>query len=148
MRLPKRDQNPARPSGLSSLGLQIKDHWKRFRPAMYRGLQKAGDLDRSVLQAQNQTADALASLLQKGLQENLAWEAVRQEWAFLPSEREEPNLPRGRQPGVPRSPTLAPAPSPTTPPPPAATTASPTPTGLERAVPRRSTGPTSPPSGF
>jgi len=75
---------------LGSLGLQIKAHWKQHRPKMYAGLEKSGHLQESVYQAQEQTSDLMDDLLDKGLDYNQAWELAREEWAFLPSEEDEP----------------------------------------------------------
>lgn len=78
---------------LGSLGLQIKDHWKEHRPTMYAALEQAGNLEASVYAAQELTLDALDELLNQGLPYNQAWESVREEWAFLPSEDDAPVLP-------------------------------------------------------
>jgi ubiquinone/menaquinone biosynthesis C-methylase UbiE len=68
-----------------SLGLQIKAHWKKYRPEMYRALKKAGALDEAVSQAEELTADALYRLtVEQRLPYDQAWEMVREEWAFLP----------------------------------------------------------------
>ena len=78
---------------LGSLGLQIKAHWKEHRPKMFKALEQAGQLEASVHAAQELTADALSDLLDQGLPYNQAWELVREEWAFLPSEDNVPVLP-------------------------------------------------------
>ena len=44
------------------------------------------------MQAQNQTSDALHSLLYQGVPYEQAWESVREEWAFLPDEADEQAL--------------------------------------------------------
>jgi len=41
-------------SPLGNLGLQIKEHWRKYRPQMFRELDQAGALDESI-----QTAEAL-----------------------------------------------------------------------------------------
>ena len=74
---------------LNRLGLQIKTHWRRYRPKMYRALEEAGELDRAVYEAQERNGNALADLVEKGQDWNRAWESVREEWAFLPSEEED-----------------------------------------------------------
>jgi hypothetical protein len=71
---------------LSGLGLQIKAHWQKYRPRMYRDLEKSGELDRAVFRAQERTVDAYQDLVNQGLSHHQAWEAVREEWAFLPGE--------------------------------------------------------------
>lgn len=72
---------------LGSLGIQIREHWRKYRPQMYAELEKAGTLEESVYAAQEQTADAMYDLtVVKKLPYDQAWELVREEWAFLPSE--------------------------------------------------------------
>ena len=94
--------NPKYPLGL--LGLQVRDHWKEFRPRTYRALQKSGDLDRSLYEAQEKTLDLMDQLLKGGLQYHQAWERASREYAFLPEEEPEPRKPRQRL--VPKSPPL------------------------------------------
>ena len=73
---------------LGSLGLQIKAHWKKYRPQMYAALEKSGHLQESVYQAQERTNDLMDKLLLVDrLPHHQAWEMAREEWAFLPSER-------------------------------------------------------------
>jgi hypothetical protein len=47
------------PFPLGSLGLQIKHHWKKYRPRMYRELEKSGHLEESLSLAENLTSDSL-----------------------------------------------------------------------------------------
>lgn len=77
------------PYPLSSLGRQIKAHWRQYRPDMCRGLEATGELDKAVYEAQERTGEALADLVKKGMDWNQAWELVREEWAFLPAEEED-----------------------------------------------------------
>jgi hypothetical protein len=70
----------------------IKAHWEKFRPKMYRELQENGTLDQQAQNAANLTRDALGDLIEKGLPHNQAWELVRENWAFLPSEDQQPHL--------------------------------------------------------
>ncbi len=74
---------------LGSLGLQIKDHWKKYRPQMHAELEQAGDLTESLHAAQERTKDLMESLLDKGLPHHQGWELAREEWAFLPSEEDD-----------------------------------------------------------
>jgi hypothetical protein len=74
---------------LASLGLQIKDHWKKHRPQLYAELEKAGDLAESLHAAQERTKDLMDSLLNKGLPHHQAWELAREEWAFPCEEDDE-----------------------------------------------------------
>ena len=53
---------------------------------MYRELEQRGQLHQALVQAQNQTSDALHHLLKQGVPYDRAWESVREEWAFLPDE--------------------------------------------------------------
>jgi len=75
---------------LGSLGLQIKAHWKKYRPQMYAELEKSGHLLESVYAATELTSDLMYDL-QNGpskLPYQQAWELAREEWAFLPSEED------------------------------------------------------------
>jgi hypothetical protein len=71
---------------LGSLGLQILDHWRQYCPTMYRELKREGKLEERVYRAQEMTADAYVDLIQHGVPEHMAWEAVREEWAFIRAE--------------------------------------------------------------
>lgn len=86
------------PYPLSNLGRQIKAHWRKYRPKMYRALEKAGKLDESVYAAQELTGNTLADLVHKGMDWNQAWELIREEWAFLPAEEDEEERDRQQQP--------------------------------------------------
>ncbi len=77
---------------LNSLGHQIEEHWQEHRPKMYRALARSGQLRKAVFSAQELTSDSLSDLVQKGLDYYQAWELVREEWAFLPSEEDVPTL--------------------------------------------------------
>ena len=77
---------------LNSLGLQIKAHWKEHRPKMAAALEKAGKLQEAVYAAQELTGQAMYELLEKGVPPDQAREAVREEWAFLPTEEDQPSL--------------------------------------------------------
>jgi hypothetical protein len=75
---------------LTSLGLQIKAHWQKYRPKMAAELERDGALDELVHAAQERTADTFYDLtVVKGLPYDMAWELVREEWAFLPSEEDD-----------------------------------------------------------
>jgi hypothetical protein len=59
------------------------------RPAPARG-----ELEESVYAAQELTGETLYRLeIEEKLPYDQAWELVREEWAFLPSEEDQPNLP-------------------------------------------------------
>lgn len=75
---------------LDGLGLEIKAHWKMYRPRMYRELERAGRLDQAVYEAQERTGQALGQMIEEGADLEKAWEAVREEWAFLPAEADAP----------------------------------------------------------
>ncbi len=82
-------QSDQPPFPLNSLGLQIKAHWRKYRPRMVAELEQAGKLRESVYDAQERTGEALVNLLHQGLRYEQAWELVREEWAFLPSEEDD-----------------------------------------------------------
>ncbi len=80
-------QSDQPPFPLNSLGLQIKAHWRKYRPRMYAELKRAGTLDEAVWQAQEQTGEAMYQLVvEKKVPHDQAWEMIREEWAFLPEE--------------------------------------------------------------
>jgi hypothetical protein len=75
---------------LGSLGMQIREHWKRHRPTMYAELEKAGKLKESVYAAQERTSDLMDDLMKNhGMPHHQAWELAREEWAFLQSEEDD-----------------------------------------------------------
>lgn len=77
---------------MESLKLQINRHWREHRPKMYAQLKQSGRLEQSIHLAAERTMDALTDLLQDKVPYNQAWEAVREEWAFLPDEEDVPVL--------------------------------------------------------
>ena len=78
---------------LGSLGHQIEDHWKQHRPKMYADLERVGELRQSVHAAQELTGEALYDLtVVKKVPHDQAWELVKEEWAFLPTEEDVPEL--------------------------------------------------------
>ena len=77
---------------LNSLGLQIRAHWENYRPQMVRELDQAGALDESVQTAEALTIAAYDQAIRAGLAPDQARELVREEWAFLPDEEDQPNL--------------------------------------------------------
>ena len=78
---------------LDGLALEIKAHWRKYRPKMYCQLEQEGKLDQSLHEASERTGQAFAQLVENGLEPPSAWEAVREEWAFLPAESDEPSPP-------------------------------------------------------
>ena len=85
---------PVRPgrTSLGGLGFQIVEHWKEFRPKMYAQLVASGQLEQRAKLAQDRTLEALHELMDQGQSYPEAWEAVRELWAFLPSEEDQPEL--------------------------------------------------------
>lgn len=60
---------------------------------MAKDLEKQGLLRESVEAAANLTHEAMYDLLTKHkLPHDQAWELVREEWAYLPSEEDQPSL--------------------------------------------------------
>jgi len=64
---------------LGSLGMQIRAHWKKYRPKMYSELEKSGHLAESVYAAQELTNDLMDSLLAEKMPHHQAWELAREE---------------------------------------------------------------------
>ncbi len=68
------------------LGLQIRAHWRKYRPGMARELDQAGTLDEAVHTVEALTVSAYEQAIRAGLAPDQARELVREEWAFLPDE--------------------------------------------------------------
>lgn len=73
----------------------IDHHWRQHRPKMWKALQQSGQLLQALEVAASRTAQAEASLIQQGVPPHQAQERFREEWAFLPSEADVPELPNG-----------------------------------------------------
>lgn len=91
---PNQSNSPAEQEyHLLPLGQKILKHWQEFRPKMCRDLEKQGKLRQSVYAAQELTVQALYDLeVKQGLPRNQAWELVREQWAFLPAESDQPKI--------------------------------------------------------
>jgi glucose-6-phosphate-specific signal transduction histidine kinase len=69
-------------------------HWREFRPKMVRELERKGQLQAMLLDAEEKTKDEMATLrtelMQKGLtaqqSHTQAWEMVREKYILLPPE--------------------------------------------------------------
>lgn len=72
-----------------SLNRAIRLHWEKFLPKMYADLVASGELDERVDEAATMTAEALSKAVGSGQQFHQAWEAIANEWAFLPAESDE-----------------------------------------------------------
>jgi tRNA A58 N-methylase Trm61 len=77
--------------GLNSLGWQIHDHLKKYRPKMFQDLKQQGKLKQTVEAMQNQASATMASLEDQGLYHHEAWEIVKDD-VLLPSEEDVPIL--------------------------------------------------------
>lgn len=84
-----------KPEGLNgALALQIYRHWEKYRPNMAKDLQAKGKLVESVNAAARLTSDAMyqATTVEKQPYDQ-AWERLKEDWAFLPDEKDQPSLP-------------------------------------------------------
>jgi hypothetical protein len=77
---------------MESLVLQAKEHWRQYRPKMYAALEASGQLDQMAREAAQRHEDALYALIQKGLKFHEAEALVREDFVFLPSEEDQPEL--------------------------------------------------------
>ncbi len=78
---------------LTPLGHQILEHWKRYRPTMVGNLERENNLQRAIFAAQELTSNLLYELkVVRKMEYNQAWEIATREWAFLPSEEDQPQL--------------------------------------------------------
>jgi hypothetical protein len=79
---------------LTPLGYQILQHWRRHRPMMTEKLKKANQLQQAVFAAQELTGNLLYELtVVRKMDYQPAWEIATREWAFLPNEDDQPQLP-------------------------------------------------------
>lgn len=78
---------------LTPLGHQILEHWKGYRPTMVGNLERENNLQRAIIAAQELTSNLLYELtVVRKMEYNQAWEIATREWAFLPSEEDQPQL--------------------------------------------------------
>ena len=83
---------PSQTQTLSGWAQQAKAHWKKYRPKMYRELQRSGRLNQAAQEAANNTVEALNTCMNQGMSYDQAWEYVREQYMFLPSEEDQPKL--------------------------------------------------------
>jgi hypothetical protein len=93
----------------------IERHWREHRPKMVQALERSGLLPKAVEYAARRTAEAESSLIQQGVPAPQAQERMREEWAFLPSERTSADLPNGGPETWLARPTTSSRPAPTSP---------------------------------
>jgi hypothetical protein len=84
-----RDTNP-----MTDLEPKIAAHWRKYRPKMSADLVAQGAFDQAVTSAARLTEEAFNNIL-GGQDFYAAWEQVRNMWAFLPDEEDEPVLGQG-----------------------------------------------------
>ena len=77
---------------LNSLALQAKEHWKKVRPKLYQSLKESRKLDQAAQRAADLTSERFGQAIENGLSHDQAWELVREQFVFLPSEEDVPNL--------------------------------------------------------
>lgn len=71
---------------LDPLARDAMEHWKEFRPTMYRKLKEKKRLELQALKAADQTRKEMQSMMQNGATWPEAWEAVRERYIYLPEE--------------------------------------------------------------
>ena len=76
---------------MDALALEIKEHWRKYRPKTFAQLEQEGRLDQSLHEASERTGAAYGKLVEDRLDPPSAWEAVRGDWAFLPAESDQPS---------------------------------------------------------
>lgn len=81
------------PNPFATLRDDIRAHWAEFRPKMFARLENAGKLEQAIETAYQLTNEAAIEMCQEpGVSLLSAFEAVRRDYAFLPSETEQPVL--------------------------------------------------------
>lgn len=91
------DLNQIPNNPLTTLRRDIRAHWQKYLPQMTARLEEDSELDQRIEAAAHQTEEAVLSYVEKAQGTNLtpaqafwqAWEIYREEWAFLPAERNE-----------------------------------------------------------
>jgi len=75
----------------SRLSHMILSHWQEHRPQMVAELRSRNQLEETLAQAEEQTAELLYQLVSvEKIQYQTAWEMATREWAFLPTEAPRP----------------------------------------------------------
>ena len=75
---------------LTNLEETIDRHWRTYRPKMYAELKREGLLEEGIKGAADGTTEAVMRLVGQGVDFWKAWELMREEWALLPSEEDQP----------------------------------------------------------
>jgi hypothetical protein len=78
--------------------MNIEAHWREHRPKMVAELEKRGQLRKAITNAADRTANAESAAFRDGTPAPEAMEMFREQWAFLPSEEDVPDLPADRSP--------------------------------------------------
>lgn len=73
-------------SNLDATTLAVIEHWKEFRPTMYRSLKEAGTLEKEALRAVDRTMDELYQMTSRGVPYHQAWEMLKERYMYLPEE--------------------------------------------------------------
>ena len=73
---------------------QAREHWKEHLPRMYARLESKQKLEEALANAATATAAAMRALTLQGLDQQTAWEAVREDYLFRPAEAA--SEPKGR----------------------------------------------------
>jgi len=76
---------------LTSIGLEAKEHLRKFRPKIYQQLKESGELQDYLLDLQDRAMGQLGQMIENGALYHEAKEIVNQ-MLFPPSEEEEPVL--------------------------------------------------------
>ncbi len=75
----------------SRLSQMILRHWREHLPKMVEELRSRNQLEGTLAQAEEQTAELLYQLVSvQKLQYQTAWEMATREWGFLPTEDPQP----------------------------------------------------------
>jgi hypothetical protein len=87
----------AKPNPLYKLDEDIAAHWEEHRPKMTKRLKAAGQFEQAVKTAAALTTEAVITYYppkggNMGMAFWEAWELFRNEWAFLPTEEDVPEL--------------------------------------------------------
>jgi len=85
---------------LSPLARKAKQHWKEFRPTLYKELEADGTLEQALENAAQQTLNEIDELMNAGMFDYEAEEIVYPKYILLRDENENQELPKGERPNL------------------------------------------------
>jgi hypothetical protein len=66
---------------------EARQHWRQFRPTLFRELERTGKLNQALWDAAERTHREMSELENSGFRHHEAWEMVRERYLFPPQEK-------------------------------------------------------------